>query len=191
MNENDRRVKKTKKALQAALAKLLGEKELHRITVKELAEEADMHRATFYVHYQDIYDLHKQLEDAIFDDLTELMTGTPACGEEGKPIYENRYGPIVDYAYDNVELANIFLGKAGSSNFYNRMCTMIEEQYLQLWLAEDGINEVTAEMRYMTTYQVKGCLAIISRWIDNGFDISKKEVIDLLTKTDTGLEYIL
>ena len=39
MNTNDRRIRKTKKALREALAKLLTEKELHTITVQELQKK--------------------------------------------------------------------------------------------------------------------------------------------------------
>ena len=46
--KQDRRVVKTKRAIRNALVQLLSEKELDQITVKELADRADINRKTFY-----------------------------------------------------------------------------------------------------------------------------------------------
>ena len=56
----DRRTMKTRRALAEALAELLAAKELHRITVQEIADKADVNRVTFYHHYQDVYDLYEK-----------------------------------------------------------------------------------------------------------------------------------
>ena len=47
----------TKQALAASLKKLLEKKNLDDITVKELVEDCEVNRQTFYYHFQDIYDL--------------------------------------------------------------------------------------------------------------------------------------
>ena len=51
----DRRSRRTRNALTTALMALLKERPLKSITVTELAELADVNRATFYVHFQDVY----------------------------------------------------------------------------------------------------------------------------------------
>ena len=56
----DKRTLKTRKAIINALAELLSEKELRKITVQEIADGADVNRVTFYKHYLDIYDLYEQ-----------------------------------------------------------------------------------------------------------------------------------
>ena len=48
--QTDKRVLKTKKALQNGLAVLLTDKELRKITVQEVADLADVNRVTFYKH---------------------------------------------------------------------------------------------------------------------------------------------
>ena len=58
----DRRVRKTKNQLRQGLARLMLEKSLKEITVKELTDLVDMNRGTFYLHYRDIYDLYAQIE---------------------------------------------------------------------------------------------------------------------------------
>ena len=53
----DRRVKRTKKALRDCLFQLLDEKSADEITVKELTSAADINRSTFYFYYKDIDDI--------------------------------------------------------------------------------------------------------------------------------------
>ena len=59
--KTDRRIRKTKAQLRRGLAKLLKEKTIKEITVKELVEEVDINRSTFYLHYTDIYDLQHKI----------------------------------------------------------------------------------------------------------------------------------
>ena len=51
----DRRTAKTKKAIAIALAKLLSEKEINKITITDIAKEADINRKTFYNYYSSVY----------------------------------------------------------------------------------------------------------------------------------------
>ena len=44
----DRRVRKTKKQLRSALTSLLLEKDISRVTVRDVADLADVNRGTFY-----------------------------------------------------------------------------------------------------------------------------------------------
>ena len=46
----DRRAIKTKKAICNAFSQLLAEKAIHKITVQEIADKADINRVTFYKH---------------------------------------------------------------------------------------------------------------------------------------------
>ena len=47
----------TKRALATSLKKLLNQKPMDSITVKDLVEDCEVNRQTFYYHFQDIYDL--------------------------------------------------------------------------------------------------------------------------------------
>ena len=59
----DLRKERTKRNIINAFIELRAKKPLERITVKELSELALINKATFYSHYEDVYDLSKQLED--------------------------------------------------------------------------------------------------------------------------------
>ena len=61
----DRRVIKTRRQLKKGLAALMKEKSVNQITVKELVEEVDINRSTFYLHFKDIQDLLREIEENI------------------------------------------------------------------------------------------------------------------------------
>ena len=50
--KTDRRVRKTKTQLRNGLAMLMKEKSVGEITVKELVDQVDINRSTFYLQYQ-------------------------------------------------------------------------------------------------------------------------------------------
>lgn len=61
----DLRVQRTKRNLINAFIKLRTTKPIEKITIRELADLAEINKATFYTHYKDIYDLSEQLENEV------------------------------------------------------------------------------------------------------------------------------
>ena len=80
----DRRVRKTKKQLRGALTSLLLEKDISRVTVRDVADLADVNRGTFYAHYSDVYDLLHQLEDDLLRRLDDVGSRHNARQSDGK-----------------------------------------------------------------------------------------------------------
>lgn len=62
---NDRRVEKTRNAIINAFKEMIIEKDFDEITIKELAERANINRKTFYLHYE-------SMEEILFDVTVEL-----------------------------------------------------------------------------------------------------------------------
>lgn len=58
----DPRIRRTKASIVNAFIQLRAKKPLEKITIRELTQLAGINKATFYLHYQDIYDLSHQLE---------------------------------------------------------------------------------------------------------------------------------
>jgi AcrR family transcriptional regulator len=56
----DLRVRRTHKLLWEALLTLMSKQEFEAISVKEICDQAMVHRTTFYKHYEDKYDLLKR-----------------------------------------------------------------------------------------------------------------------------------
>lgn len=185
MNKDDRRVKKTTKALQNALAELLMEKELHNITVRELTDQADIHRATFYTHYKDVYDLYEQMEDHVMEELAAIIVGDPAHS------YEHVFTKLIDYAYKNQRTIRMFLDKNKNRSFHNRVLAFLEEKYIEIWKYETDQREMSEEWLYMAKYHLQGCISIIEYWAENNFSYPKGLLTKLIIEVDSNFDKIL
>ena len=72
----DPRILRSRRMLMDALAKLLMKKEFEDISVQEIADEATLNRATFYLHYPDKNALLQAMTGARFRDLIERRSIT-------------------------------------------------------------------------------------------------------------------
>ncbi|MFD1707708.1 TetR/AcrR family transcriptional regulator [Siminovitchia sediminis] len=68
--KTDPRILRTRKLIMDSFIELSGKKEFKDITVKDITTEAMINRATFYYHFEDIYDLlEKVLSEVLFINL--------------------------------------------------------------------------------------------------------------------------
>jgi AcrR family transcriptional regulator len=67
----DPRILRSRRMLMDALARLLTAKPLDDISIQEIADEATLNRATFYLHYPDKNSLLQAMAEARFRDLIE------------------------------------------------------------------------------------------------------------------------
>lgn len=83
MEKMDRRVRKTRALLLQGLVKMLETHDIQDISVKELTELVDINRGTFYLHYDDIYDMLHKIEDEMFLEFNEIMEQKPVVTNSG------------------------------------------------------------------------------------------------------------
>ncbi|MBZ4016281.1 TetR/AcrR family transcriptional regulator [Streptomyces purpurogeneiscleroticus] len=87
----DRRTRRTRRALSNALVELVLERGFSALTVEDITERADVGRATFYSHFRDREDLFARVTAGLLDGLSErlrpVMAESPV-GFTGKPVLE-------------------------------------------------------------------------------------------------------
>lgn len=76
----DKRIRRTKKAIREALLRLMQTKPVARVTAAELCREADINRNTFYAHYSTPEDVLAEIEDEFLTDLVDMLESTYAEG---------------------------------------------------------------------------------------------------------------
>ena len=78
---DDRRVRMTRRLIKDSFLTLLRQKNIAKITVKDICLGADINRATFYAHYEDVYDLLHKMEDELADNICTILKldNTPRC----------------------------------------------------------------------------------------------------------------
>ena len=72
-NPNDKRVIKTRKLIIETFKSMIIEMEYSEITIKNLAERANINRKTFYAHFECIEDVLDELSEEIADILYKNM----------------------------------------------------------------------------------------------------------------------
>lgn len=144
----DLRIKKTKTSIINAFLQLRAKKPLERITVKELADLAQINKATFYLHYKDIYDLSEQLENELFERVFNSIEHPNSVLSEPKLFIKE----LVEGFISNKSLIDIVFGgdrrNILADKFEREVRTFIFEKYPQ-YKDSPGLN-------ISLTYMVKG-----------------------------------
>lgn len=115
---------KTKKLIKNTFAELLMEKkELNKITVKELTDKADINRGTFYLHYDNIYEVAEDFEEEILDTigLDDIKLNTL------KDV-DDYFDSITSYLKKNEEVYHMLLGSKEPLIFLNKLGILINEK---------------------------------------------------------------
>ena len=122
----DRRIRKTRRLLRECLTALLKEKKVQDITVREIADMADINRGTFYLHYKDVFDLMEQIENELLKELEDMLNHHQAQDLLSRPslIFAELY-PLVQ---DNADIVSILIGENGDLNFVNRLKHIVREK---------------------------------------------------------------
>ena len=81
--KTDPRVLRTRKLIMDSFIELSGQKEFKDITIKDITTEAMINRATFYYHFEDIYDLlDKALSEVLLVNLNYDILRNSELDEE-------------------------------------------------------------------------------------------------------------
>ena len=62
-----RRVKMTKRLIKDAYIELLERNPSKRLSITDICKVADINRSTFYMHYEDVNQLVREIEDDLLD----------------------------------------------------------------------------------------------------------------------------
>ncbi|MCR5805755.1 MAG: TetR/AcrR family transcriptional regulator [Oscillospiraceae bacterium] len=180
MNERspDRRTLKTKKAICEALAELLTQKELRKVTVREITDLADINRVTFYKHYLDIYDLYDKIEEEI---LVEI--GMLALQLEDIPNDEF-YSHLINYFYENRILFKMIFSPNATGQMRSKLEKLINGVFRQVMSENQNVPATEKDMEYMSYTRASICLSIISKWILSGCDEPADRIIDTVSALD-------
>ncbi|MEG1633593.1 MAG: TetR/AcrR family transcriptional regulator [Oscillospiraceae bacterium] len=174
----DRRVRKTKKQLRLALTALMMDKSTSEITVREIAELADVNRGTFYAHYNDVSDLLSQLEEHVFFRLEEISVKDEAADSE-EALY--RYlRDVLALCRDYADIYRALVCRNNDLAFQHRLFKALESQYLRGFLSKHCRADEKS-LDFYCSFIVSGMLSITRDWMNSGLSETPEELAALGT----------
>ena len=176
----DKRTRKTREILSKTLVHLLLEKPLSEITVTELTEASDLNRATFYLHYANIYDLFQSIEDELVEQVQSwINTDYPKDSNVFHLEYDKDGTPtlpviaeVFNFIYSNRETTAVLL-RNPESKLLDRIYSQGRDTILKFLLSQENSSD-KIRIEFSLDYIISGCIGIIQSWIDKGLSISPK-----------------
>jgi AcrR family transcriptional regulator len=173
----DRRIRRTKDRLKQALIQLLLKKELKDITVRELAELADINRGTFYLHYQDVPELFRQVEEELVGEFSRYIVKYKSYSALLRmPIL----GDLFQYVTLNKEVCNALL-RSRDSTFVVRLFDLIRPESADEFRRYYGRwDEKYCD--YYFDFICYGAFAMLRRWLEAGMKESVEQITLMVDK---------
>lgn len=164
----DIRVTKTHKALAETLLSLLDQKPFRKLTVNDICQNAMVSRSTFYLHFEDKYQLllfclqteQERLKEAAKEkEPQEFIRSLLATLKEREQVYRNLIVAEID-----LELLHMFQTQFHS--FFSEIILASEQQGATL----------PGPVPIMAVYYANGLTGLVMWWIQNNFHYTIEEM---------------
>jgi len=166
LNPGDRRVRKTEEQLIRGLTKLMKTKSIRDITVRELADEVDINRSTFYLHYKDIFDMVEKTENKLAAKIIstlEELNQTHITQNKLLDVLNNTFETICS----NAELCSVLLSKNGDVNFQRKVREIIYSKTFDIVSNSLEGRATDDEIRLTASFIIAGIIGIIETWLQD------------------------
>ncbi|MCD7728826.1 MAG: TetR/AcrR family transcriptional regulator [Clostridia bacterium] len=170
MNRAQSKFHNTSIKMQNALVQLLDEKSFNNISVSDICKKAEVNRSTFYSHYENVYELLKEIQsDSIKAFETKMNKQTALDNIDYKEhkdlvfITHEYLIPYLEFIKTNKKLYNIYMdnfqifnGTEYENNLINSLLPVMLKSINDKNIAD-----------YMLRYFLGGINNIIKKWIDH------------------------
>ena len=176
MPENQR-VRLSKQLLRQSFIKLLNEKPIHKISVREICEQAQVNRSTFYKYYGSQYDLFRDMEKEILAHVNNYLRDEPSAITGDL----SQITKLVLFLGDNAELCRIIINHNIDPAFPEALVNLPS---LREWIETHFRVEYSkAEMEYVYGMVVNGGFSIIRMWLNKENPEPAEEIAEILCST--------
>ncbi|SHN26222.1 TetR/AcrR family transcriptional regulator [Gracilibacillus kekensis] len=170
----DKRIKKSKRAIEEALISLMAENDFIDITINSIAERADVNRGTIYLHYEDKFDL---LEQCIEGKIQKLLN---FCLPEGSGSYPSKSSLLRTFNYleEHSFTFHILLTNKGVPTFRKKILNVMKagmKEQLEL----NGINQ-NINKEILIQFLPSATISVIEWWIIESMPYSPEDITEQL-----------
>lgn len=183
---NDPRAQRTRDLLRQSLIDGTTQKSFRNLTIRDITDGAGVNRATFYLHYEDKYDLLRDCANQLLDEIqqhADLSSVFDPTGFNSLDQHRQRMKIILAHVQKHSEFYRAMFRGDGDQLFYNMFrdvaSTWIKGQvmrvfeYRNLTLDEDLID-------MMVRFQSAGNFDVIGWWLEQDMRIPIDVMADRL-----------
>ena len=181
----DRRIIKTKKAIRGAFTKLVAQKDIDDITIKELSETANISRKTFYFYYDSVWSLVEDIQNDLVDKLSLLLLKEDFTISEEN--YEYVYEQFKQLLQNDYKLYATVFNASKNLETQHKLVKSFKErfliQYSKKFKADDDVSDLALD------FVLAGSFYAFKNWYFTKEEHELERFIDvLLTVTRCGLK---
>lgn len=167
--KQNRRTQMTRLLLRTALVELMQEKPIEKISIKDICDQADLNRTTFYLHYPDQHALLLDVQQDIKAKLKPFQEENLA-----KSAIPTTLISFLAYIRDNAKTFQVLMHHAGTSDFRRDLTQFAVSLF---WPDQ---KQKSRKEQYAQCYLLNGCFGIIFEWIDRSLDLTVEGLASLI-----------
>jgi AcrR family transcriptional regulator len=180
MNQkNNQRFQETDRLIRAYFLRALEEKEISKISVREICEAVGINRSSFYLHYQDVYALLEALCNEVgkelFEDFAEVH-------DEAQHYFSGPYLLVLlRHVKKHYKLYRAYVANVGMTQIdlgYQALFESVFKPYFKkLGMTSEH------HMEYHFVYVKAGFFAVLGKWMQYDCAESPKALAEIIKKS--------
>ena len=186
MNKNESRYFNTAIRMDEALITLLEKKDFEYITIKEICDTAGVNRSTFYLHYENTFDLLQETTRYILDkhfayyssDTKEITARFANAELKDLLFITSEYlVPYLTFIKDNQRIFRVSIKNFNSlslNDVYRKMFEYIFNPILKRFNVPEN------KRSYMIKFYLTGVYAIVTEWLDRNCSDNMETITDVI-----------
>lgn len=161
--KTDRRILRTREAINKAFLELFAEKDLEHITINDIAERANVNRGTVYLHYTDKYDLLNRCIEAHLG--TMFLSCNISSSPEGDAGLISEIEPIFRYFEQNYLFFSAMLANPRTTVFRERLLEIVSANVMHKLVMEKSSGEM--DMQLIAHFMASAFVGTVEWWIQS------------------------
>ncbi|RIO12682.1 TetR/AcrR family transcriptional regulator [Mammaliicoccus sciuri] len=187
----DRRVRKSKRAIKQAFIQLLKENNLDCITIQQISDLADVNRGTFYLNYEDKYALLDEMENEQiekikgFVDIRKMDLSTKNSDRFIEDFANKIIKNVITHIEHNIEFYQVILNLERKSQIEEQLADIVRSNIKHLIGNKDNVFGIPEN--YYLSYVVGSMMSMIKYWVSDENRVSVEELVNYVsTIASTG-----
>ncbi len=173
--KEDLRIQRTKESIRTTFEDMICEMDYEQISIKELAQRARINRKTFYLHYNTLDDLLRELQNELAQNFIKRTQGLERPRDMDKITRE--------FFLCSEELGKIGERITCSGNYKYISRKITNDIMIQTWKTDpQSSSENPYIQNIIMTYVAQSTLEIYKQWVADGKKIPLEDIIKIATQ---------